>query len=202
MKRILRAGVLLSATVMILAACSDSSIDADETTPPAETTTPEELEVPTEEPTEDQSNDPSEEPTDGTGDPTEDPTDPAEQTATPEILEGGGDLMAQGDGPATVTWLVPGETLHIYVNGSSTPGCYPSPTEAWTDGESLEITFTPAEPGRICTQDLASHGWEVTWDSPFEVTEPMPMILNDIPQLGRTYESELPIEQTAGEATH
>lgn len=192
MKKTAATGITLAA--LLLAACSDAS-DDETTAPPEEPTI---TEAPTDDPTDDPTQDPTDDPTDEpTEEPTEDPTTPGGQRAEAVPFDASVGLPAMNEIPAIITWETPGETLHVYTQGSSTPGCYAAPIDAWTDGETMEIAFEPLEPGRTCTTDLVTHAWEITWDEPFEVTGPMSMTLTDILGLGQTFEDvELPPEPT------
>ena len=188
MKKTAATGIALGA--LLLAACSDAS-DEETTDPPEDPTI---TEVPTDDPTADPTEDPTDDPTD---EPTEDPTTPEGQRAEAVPFDASVNLPTMNEIPAVITWETPGETLHVYTQGSSTPGCYAAPIDAWTDGETMEIAFEPLEPGRTCTTDLVTHAWEITWDEPFEVTGPMSMTLTDILGLGQTFEDvELPPEPT------
>lgn len=182
--RIRTAAVGLATAAMLLSACSDNNVqdyrDTHTSRAPA-----------TEGPTSDE---PTEEPT------SEEPTDDADeghsdgQTAQPEELKADVEL-SMSSAPAIVTWETPGETFHVYTQGSSTEGCYPVPTEAWTDGERIEIDFDPAEPGRACTMDIVPHGWSFTWEEPIEVTGEMMVEMRGLNLTGRI-EIPLPPEPT------
>lgn len=174
-----------TAIALLLAACSDVT-GGDTTAPPQEPTDDPTV---TDEPTES----PPEEPTD---EPTDEPGDEGQRTeAVP--FDSDVDLRLDSDIPVAVTWQTPGETLHVYTQGSSTDGCYTEPIEAWTDGEMMEIDFEPARIGQACTADVVTHAWTIEWDEPFEVTEPMPLVLNDVRGLGQSLEDrELPPEPT------
>lgn len=100
-----------------------------------------------------------------------------EQTAAPVEFDTDVELPPATATGLVVTWETPGETLHIYTSGSSTPGCYPEPIDAWTDGASVEITYDPADTSLSCALGVHSYGWEVTWDEPFEVPGTMPLRL-------------------------
>lgn len=185
MKKTAVTGIALAA--LLMAACSDAS-DEETTAPPEEPTI---TEVPTDDPTEDPTDDPSDEPTG-------DPSTLEDQRAEAVPFDSSVGLPTMNEIPAIITWQTPGETLHVYTQGSSTSGCYPAPIDAWTDGETIEIAFKPQQPGLMCTADVVTHAWEITWDEPFEVTGPMNMTLTDILGLGQTFEDvELPAEPTA-----
>ncbi|MGO1402273.1 MAG: hypothetical protein ACTHUY_07830 [Flaviflexus sp.] len=195
MKKSAIAGTLLAA--LALAGCSDSSGEPttifEEVSPDPTTTDP--TDAPSEEPTEGPSEDPTESPTD---DRSEDPTTvPPEQGTTPVEFDTDAQLPPSPETGVTLTWTVPGETFHIYTRGSSTDGCYPVPTEAWTDGETIEITFDPANAGLNCTTDIVTYGWEVTWDVPIEVGGEIEVTLTDVLGMGHTLSAILPAEPGA-----
>ncbi|WP_182354278.1 hypothetical protein [Flaviflexus huanghaiensis] len=173
----------LAATAMLLGACSENNVRDYRDTHTSRAPTSDEM---------------TEKPTDGTDEPSDgDTTDAARdsgQTAKPEELSTdiGLDMSNQ---PAVVTWETPGETFHVYTQGSSTEGCYAVPTEAWTDGERIEIDFDPVDTGRACTMDLVSHGWSFTWDDPLDVTGEMVVTLRGLKLTGRD-DIVLPSEPT------
>ncbi|AZQ77838.1 hypothetical protein EJ997_11290 [Flaviflexus ciconiae] len=192
-------GVIATATALTLAACSGDEADNDATTteqqPDAPTAEPSEGPTDTaEETTEEATETPSEEPSDAPSEePTEDPSAPVEQTALPVPVDASIDTPPQNEIPATIKWLEPGESLHVYVNGSSTPGCFVEPIEAWTDGEAIDIAFSPTEDDVACTADIVTHAWEITWDSPYEVTGEMPLTLTDILGEDESIDTILPL---------
>lgn len=195
MKRLRPLGIL--ACVALLAACSNGGSDEATTTnePTTDIThTPLPTDEPTEEPT-DETDEPTEDPTDETDEPTEDPSTSAdtEQIAIP-VRFNTSVTLPDSDNGAVISWQTPGETLHVYTKGSSTPGCFPSPIEARTNGEEMEIVFQPIDRSLICTMDYVVHAWEITWDEPFPVTGEMPLTLVDLMAMGTSEDTVLPAE--------
>ena len=185
MKKTAATGIALAA--LILAACSDDS-DGETTAPTEDPTVVTQEPEPTDDPTEDPTDDPTEEPPEPTDDPTVE-----DQRAEAVPFDTDVDLSPTNEVPAIITWQTPGETLHVYTQGSSTSGCYPAPIDAWTDGEMIEIAFNPPQVDAMCTADVVTHAWEITWDEPFEVSGPMDLVLSDILGMGQSFDDlELP----------
>ncbi|MGO1496607.1 MAG: hypothetical protein ACTHYY_08595 [Agrococcus casei] len=119
------------------------------------------------------------------------PSETDEQTATPALSSGSLEVPLDADAPASVHWIEPGKTLRIYVSGSSTPGCVPTPIEATTDGTQVTIDFEPVDAALTCTMDLVIHGWEVEWDQPFAANGPLPLTLTNTSEDETEVESEI-----------
>ena len=119
------------------------------------------------------------------------PSETEDQTATPVLSSGSLEVPLDADTPASVHWTEPGKTMRIYVSGSSTPGCVPTPIEATTDGTQVSIDFEPADTSLTCTMDLVVHGWEVEWSQPFSVTGPLPLTLTNTSEDEPLVESEI-----------
>ena len=119
------------------------------------------------------------------------PSETEEQTATPTLSSGSLEVPLTADVPASVHWTEPGKTMRIYVSGSSSAGCVPTPIEATTDGTQISIDFEPPDTTLTCTMDLVIHGWEVEWSQPFTVNGPLPLTLTNTSEDAPVIESEI-----------